>query len=42
MWHEGIVFSEEARFYRTGSVNMHNYHYYNTHTPHTQHEVKLK
>ncbi|OZI14484.1 hypothetical protein CE195_08405 [Sodalis-like symbiont of Philaenus spumarius] len=41
-WHEGIVFLDEATFYRTGTVNRHNCHYYNTKNPHILQEEKLK
>lgn len=42
MWHEGIVFSDEAEFYQTRSVNRHKFHYYNTQNPHILHKEKLK
>lgn len=43
MRHEGIVFSDQARFYWTGSVNMHNYHYYNTNSRYpTRRDIEIK
>lgn len=41
-WHEGIVFTNEATFYRTGPVIRHNCHYYNKQNPHILQEKNLK